>query len=67
MEEKFESEFFDSNQLAVYLNISKKAIIRWRNQGRIPGACRISNRWRFRKIEVEKRLINGIFLLPKNI
>lgn len=60
-----EKELFDSNQLAVYLNVSKKSIEKWRVQNRLPGACRIGRYWRFRRNEIEKRLLSGQLLLAR--
>ena len=58
-------EFFNTEELAAYLNVSKKFIIKHRDLGRIPGAVRIGRVWRFRRSDVEKRLLSGELLLSK--
>lgn len=59
-----EKEFFNTQELAQYLSVSKKTIEKHRGTGRIPGAVKIGYSWRFRKNEVEKRLLSGQLLLP---
>ena len=56
-------EYFTSEQLAAYLNVSVKSIIKWRDARRLPGAVRCGRVWRFRRVEVEKRLLTGELLL----
>ena len=58
-----EKEFLDTDELAAYLNVSRKFVIKHRETGRIPGAVRIGRIWRFRRTEVEKRLLSGSLLL----
>ena len=62
MDEKNESEFLSTIQLAKMLNVSTKSIEKWRNQRIIPGACKIGRCWRFRKNEIEKKLLSGQLL-----
>jgi excisionase family DNA binding protein len=59
-------EFFNTEELAAYLNVSKKFVIKHRDAGRIPGACRIGRIWRFRRSDVEKKLLSGELLLSKD-
>lgn len=59
-----ESEYLDSKQLAVFLNCSKKFIEKHRVAGRIPGSVKVGYSWRYRKSEIEKRLLSGQLLLP---
>lgn len=61
-----ESEFFNTLELAKYLNVSRKSIEKWRYQNRIPGQVKCGYSWRYRKSEVEKRLLSGQLLLPVN-
>jgi len=56
-------EFFDTTELAQYLGVSRKAVIKWRQARRIPGAVRCGRVWRFRRTEIEKRLLSGELLL----
>ncbi len=62
---KVESEFIDTQQLATMLNVSVKAIIKWREQKRIPGATKCGRLWRFSRIEVQKKLLSGNLLMDK--
>lgn len=60
---KAENDFFKTNELATYLNVSKKSIEKWRSQNRLP-AVKVGYSWRYRKREIEKRLLSGQLLLP---
>jgi excisionase family DNA binding protein len=60
-----EKEFFDTGELARYLNVSKKSVEKWRGQRLIQGTVKIGRVYRFRRIEIEKRLLSGRFLLDK--
>jgi excisionase family DNA binding protein len=60
-----ENEFFDSKQLSEYLNVSKRSVEKWRVQRLIPGAYQVGRVWRFRRTEIEKRLLSGKLLLDK--
>lgn len=59
-----EPEFWNTEQLARHLNVSTKAIVKWRSQRRLPGACRVGRIWRYRRKEIEKKLLSGSLLLP---
>ena len=59
-----EKEFFNTSELAIYLNCSKKFIEKHRTTARIPGAVKVGYKWRYRKSEIEKRLLSGQLLLP---
>ena len=63
MNYNIESEYLDTPQLATMLNVSVKAIIKWREECRIPGAIKFGRVWRFNKREIQKRLLSGNFLL----
>ena len=65
MEKKYDSEYLETSQLAMMLNVSKKAIIKWREQGRLAGAVRCGRVWRFNRLAIEKRLLSGKLLLDK--
>ena len=65
MENKNEPEFLDTPQLARMLNVSKKSIIKWREQRRIPGAVKCGRVWRYSRNEIRKRLLSGKLLLDK--
>lgn len=56
-------EYYSRDDLAIKLNVSKKTIERWTQARRIPGQCKTGGTWRYRKIDVEKRLLSGNFLL----
>ena len=59
-----EQEFLSTDSLARYLSVSKKFIEKHRAR-RIPGACKIGYKWRFRRSEIEKRILSGQLLLDK--
>jgi len=65
MDKEKEFEFFDSQGLADYLKVSVRSVEKWRMQRRIPGAVRCGRAWRFRRVDVEKRLLSGKLLLDK--
>jgi excisionase family DNA binding protein len=58
-----EPEFFTPEELAAKLNMSRKFIEKHISTRRLPGMVRVGRRWRFRRAEVEKRLMGGSFLL----
>ena len=60
-----ESSFFDTRELAVFLKTSVRTVEKWRGQRLIPGAVQVGRVWRFRKNEIEKRLLSGRLLLDK--
>jgi excisionase family DNA binding protein len=62
---ELKNDFFTTKELAGYLNVSVKFIIKHRNDGTIPGVVRVGRSWRFRRSEVEKRILNGVFLVNK--
>ena len=60
-----EAEYLDCRQLAVKLNVAVKTIRKWFGANRLPGTVRISKHCvRFRKLDIEKRLLTGTLLLP---
>ena len=64
--ETIESDFLNAQQLADKLGMSKKWIEKHVLQ--IPGRTKMGRLWRFKKSEIEKRLINGgqfLFDAPK--
>ena len=63
--ETTEKEFFDSRELSEYLNVSRRSVEKWRGQRLIPGAVKIGRVFRFRRVEIEKRLLSGRLLLDK--
>lgn len=58
-----ETEFLSVKQLAEYLNCSEKFIRKHIESRRLPGMVKIGRTYRFRKSEVEKRLLTGQLLL----
>lgn len=63
--EKEQVDFFDTEGLARFLNVSKKSIIKWREAGRLPGMVRCGRIFRFRRNAIEKKLLSGTLLLNK--
>jgi predicted DNA-binding transcriptional regulator AlpA len=61
-----QAEFFDSASLAAFLGVSVKAVVKWRDQGRLPGQVRCGRIHRFRRSDIEKKLLSGELLLPAN-
>ena len=61
-----ESEYLNTEELSIMLNVSKKSIEKWRSQNRLPGQLKCGRVFRFRRLEVEKRLLSGQLLLPVN-
>ena len=62
-----EKEYLSPDELATKVGMSLKWVRKHATQRRIPGQVRFSNQWRFRLIEVEKRLLGGgDFLLKLN-
>ena len=57
-----EPEFLTAKQLAKMLNVSEKAIWKWR--GRLP-AIKMGRLVRFSRHEIEKRLLTGTLLVDK--
>ncbi|NLL15367.1 MAG: helix-turn-helix domain-containing protein [Fibrobacter sp.] len=60
-----EQEFLSVKQLADYLNCSEKFIRKYVERRRLPGMVKIGRVYRFRKSEVEKKLLSGQLLLEK--
>ena len=58
-----EPEFFTPDELAVKLSMSRKFIEKHIGSRRLPGMIRIGRHWRFRRVEVERQLSTGSFLL----
>ncbi len=58
-----EKEFLNTNGLAEYLNVSCKAISKWTQNRRLP-VVKIGRLNRYRRIEIEQRLLGGKLLLP---
>jgi excisionase family DNA binding protein len=62
---KMEQEFLSVKQLANYLNCSEKFIRKHVASRRLPGMVKIGRVYRFRKSDVEKKLLSGQLLLEK--
>lgn len=60
-----EQEFLTVKELAAYLNCSEKFIRRHIESRRLPGMVKIGRVYRFRKSDVEKKLLSGQLLLEK--
>ena len=41
--------YLDKHQAASRLNVSWYSLVRWAKQGKIPGACKVGEQWRFRE------------------
>ncbi len=63
---QIEPEYFTPKELSTMLNMSLKWVIKHTQSRRIPGSIKIGGRWRYRKLDVEKALLSGEFLLPKS-
>ena len=59
------TEYFTPDELAAYLNVSRKFIEKHIATRRIPGAVKIGRVWRFRRSDLEKRLLSGSLLIDK--
>ncbi len=60
-----DDELLTPTELANRLKMSLKWVVK-HTQGRcIPGQVKVGGLWRYRRIEVEKRLLSGQFLLKK--
>lgn len=57
------SEYLTPQELAAMLNMSLKWVVKHTQLHRIPGQTKMGRLWRYRRTEVEKRLLSGIFLL----
>jgi excisionase family DNA binding protein len=60
-----ETEYFSVRELANYLNCSEKFIRKHIESRRLPGMVKIGRVYRFRKSDVEKKLLSGQLLLEK--
>ena len=56
-------EYFTPNELAALLNMSLKWVVKYTQLRRIPGQIKIGRLWRYRRTEVQMRLLSGTFLL----
>lgn len=62
-EQKTEKAFFDADELAAHLNISRKAISKWTQKNLLPGIVRLGHRCiRYRILDIEKGLLSGNLL-----
>lgn len=64
--EATEPEYLSPHQLARKLNVSQKSITNWTQNRRLP-AVKMGRVWRYPRLEIEKRLLNGRLLTEKNI
>lgn len=62
-----QNEFLTPAELAIMLNVSIKFVNKHIATKRLPGAVRVGRLWRFKRNEVEKRLIAGELLLPEKV
>ena len=60
-----QSEYLTPGQLAAKLNMSLKWVVKHTQARRIPGQTKFGRLWRYRRVEVEKRLLSGTFLKEK--
>lgn len=58
-EQNKEPEFFTPEQLAKKLQIAKKTLINWTLKHSVPGQVKVFGRWRYRRTEIEKALLNN--------
>lgn len=58
-----EPEYLNPRQLALMLNCSLKSVVNWTQVRRVPGQRKIGRLWRYNRIEVEKALLRGQFLI----
>ena len=63
MHTQFPSEYFTPQQLAAHVSMSLKFIVKHTQARRIPGQTKIGGYWRYRRSDIEKRLLSGKFLL----
>ena len=61
------SEFFTPRELAAFLGMSQKWVVKHTQSRRIPGQVQFGRSWRYRKADVESHLNSGApqFLLEK--
>lgn len=60
-----EKELLTAKELAEFLSMSPKFVQKHISTKRLPGMVRCGRSWRFRKSEVQKRLLCGQLLLEK--
>lgn len=65
MDKQIEPEFLSTDELAKLLNISIKTVRKYIETRQLPGMVKIGRLYRFRKYDVEKRLLSGSFLLER--
>ena len=58
-------EVMTPKDLAEKLAMSLKWVVKQTQARRVPGQIKIGRLWRYRRAEVEKRLLAGQFLLEK--
>ncbi len=56
-------DFYTAEELATKLNMSLKWVVTHTQARRIPGQIKMGRLWRYRRADVEKRLVAGKFLL----
>lgn len=61
VDEGAEAEYLTPQQLAKKCNVSIKSITNWTQARRLP-AVKIGRLWRYRRVEIEKRLVAGRLL-----
>jgi len=59
------SDYLTPNEMAEKVRMSLKFIVTQTQARRMPGQVKIGRLWRYRRVEVEKRLLAGQFLLEK--
>ncbi len=59
------SDFLTPKELAAKMNMSLKFVVTQTQARRVPGQVKVGRLWRYRRVEVEKRLLAGKFLLEK--
>lgn len=57
-------EYLTPQALAAMMSVSLKFIVKQTQARRVPGQIKVGRVWRYKRSEVEKRLLSGSFLLP---
>jgi excisionase family DNA binding protein len=57
-----EPEYFTPEQLAARLQVARNTIKKWTVARRIPGQLKCGGRWRYRRLDIEKAQVRGVFL-----
>ena len=60
-----QSDYLTPKELAAKVNMSLKWVVTHTQARRIPGQTKLGRVWRYRRAEVEKRLLSGTFLNQK--